>query len=49
VPNDVREDAVVAGYPAMEIGLWRRVSAAAHRLPELLRRVRRLEKALERD
>lgn len=49
VPNDVPEGQTVGGYPAMEVGLWRRVSAAVHKLPELLRRVRRLEKALERD
>ncbi len=47
VPNDVAPGAVVGGYPAMEVGLWRRVSAAVHKLPELLRRVRRLEKALD--
>ena len=47
VPNDVEPGAVVGGYPAMEVGLWRRVSAAVHKLPELLRRVRRLEKALD--
>lgn len=48
VPNDVAPGAVVGGYPAMEVGLWRRVSAAVQKLPELLRRVRRLEKALDR-
>lgn len=49
VPGDVADGQTVGGYPAMEVGLWRRVSAAVHKLPELLRRVRRLEKALERD
>lgn len=49
IPADVAEGTVVGGYPAMDVGLWRRVSAAVHKLPELLRRVRRLEKALERD
>jgi len=48
VPGDVPAEGVVGGYPAMEIGLWRRVSAAVRRLPELFRRVRRLEAALER-
>jgi UDP-3-O-[3-hydroxymyristoyl] glucosamine N-acyltransferase len=46
VPNDVEPGAVVGGYPAMDAALWRRVSAAVHRLPELLRRVRRLERGL---
>jgi len=46
VPNDVAAGATVAGYPATDIQVWRRVSAALPRLPELLRRVRRLEKVL---
>jgi UDP-3-O-[3-hydroxymyristoyl] glucosamine N-acyltransferase len=45
VPNDVPAGAVIGGYPAMDAALWRRVSAAVQRLPELLRRVRRLERA----
>ncbi|MDG2306017.1 MAG: UDP-3-O-(3-hydroxymyristoyl)glucosamine N-acyltransferase [Candidatus Binatia bacterium] len=49
VPGDVPEGAVMGGYPAMDVGLWRRVSAAARKLPELLRRVRRLERALGKD
>jgi UDP-3-O-[3-hydroxymyristoyl] glucosamine N-acyltransferase len=46
IPNDVPAGSTVGGYPAMEATLWRRVTAAAHRLPELLRRVRRLERAI---
>jgi UDP-3-O-[3-hydroxymyristoyl] glucosamine N-acyltransferase len=38
--------AIVGGSPAVEIGLWRRVCAASARLPELLRRVRRIEQHL---
>jgi UDP-3-O-[3-hydroxymyristoyl] glucosamine N-acyltransferase len=49
VPNSVAPGTTIGGYPAMEVGKWRRVSAAVLRLPELLRRVRRLEKALDRD
>ncbi len=44
VPNDVAPGAIVSGYPAMDIHAFRRVSAAVLKLPELLRRVRRLEK-----
>ncbi|MFM7143442.1 MAG: UDP-3-O-(3-hydroxymyristoyl)glucosamine N-acyltransferase, partial [Alphaproteobacteria bacterium] len=47
IPNDVAPGATVGGYPAMDAALWRRVSAAVHRLPELLRRVRRIERRLE--
>lgn len=39
----------VAGMPATEIALWRRMAAALLRLPELLRRVRRLEAAAGLD
>jgi UDP-3-O-[3-hydroxymyristoyl] glucosamine N-acyltransferase len=46
VPNDVAPGAIVGGYPAVDIHLWRRISAAVLRLPELLRRVRRIESAL---
>jgi len=49
IDNDVPAGAVIGGYPAMDVRLWRRVSAAAHRLPELLRRVRRLERRLPGD
>ena len=45
VPNDVPPGTTVGGYPAVEIHVWRRLSAALPRLPELLRRVRRLERA----
>jgi UDP-3-O-[3-hydroxymyristoyl] glucosamine N-acyltransferase len=46
LPNDVAPGAIVGGYPAVDIHLWRRISAAVLRLPELLRRVRRIEAAL---
>ncbi|MEO8603214.1 MAG: UDP-3-O-(3-hydroxymyristoyl)glucosamine N-acyltransferase [bacterium] len=45
--NSVAAGATVGGYPAMEMALWRRVVAATARLPELLRRVRRLERRLD--
>jgi UDP-3-O-[3-hydroxymyristoyl] glucosamine N-acyltransferase len=44
IPNDVPAGVTVGGYPSLEIHVWRRVSAALPRLPELLRRVRRLER-----
>jgi hypothetical protein len=37
----------MAGCPAVEIGVWRRYVAGWSRLPELLRRLRVLEKQLE--
>jgi UDP-3-O-[3-hydroxymyristoyl] glucosamine N-acyltransferase len=46
VPNSVAPGESVGGYPAVEIGRWRRAVAATARLAELLRRVRRLERRL---
>jgi len=46
VANSVAPGTTVGGYPATEIGRWRRVSAAVLQLPALLRRVRRIERAL---
>jgi len=45
VPNSVPAGRVVGGYPAVEVRRWRRASAALLRLPEMLQRVRRLERA----
>lgn len=47
IANDVAAGATMGGYPALDAGLWRRVSAAVQRLPELVRRVRRLERLVE--
>jgi UDP-3-O-[3-hydroxymyristoyl] glucosamine N-acyltransferase len=44
--NSVPAGAIVSGSPAMDVALWRRVVAATLRLPELLKRVRRLEQRL---
>lgn len=41
--------AAYGGIPAMEIRRWRRIMAALQRLPELVRRVRRVEQALGLD
>jgi UDP-3-O-[3-hydroxymyristoyl] glucosamine N-acyltransferase len=46
VPNSVQAGRVVGGYPAVDVSVWRRTSAALLRLPELLRRVRRLERRI---
>jgi len=46
IPNTVPANTVIGGYPAVEITTWRRYVAALPKLPELLRRVRRLERAL---
>lgn len=46
IDNDVPAGRVIGGYPEMDIRLWRRIAAAVQKLPELLRRVRRLERAL---
>jgi len=45
VPSSVPPGQTIGGYPAVEVTRWRRVSAALLRLPELLHRVRRLERA----
>jgi len=46
IDNDVARGSVIGGYPEMDIRLWRRIAAAVQRLPELFRRVRRLERAV---
>ncbi|MFN2428079.1 MAG: hypothetical protein ABR587_16715 [Candidatus Binatia bacterium] len=48
VVSDVEAGGTVGGFPAVDIALWRRAAAALLRLPELLRRVRRLEQAAGR-
>ena len=45
--RDVPDGGRVFGSPQMEERAWHRVTAALKKLPELLRRVRRLESALE--
>ena len=44
IPSHVADGVTVSGSPAVEIRLWRRQFAALLRLPELLHRVRSLEK-----
>ncbi len=49
VTSDVGPDLQILGYPHMERRLWGRVMVASKRLPELLRRVRELEKKIDTD
>jgi UDP-3-O-[3-hydroxymyristoyl] glucosamine N-acyltransferase len=46
VPNDVAPGAVVGGYPAVDIRTWRRAVAAWAQLPDLVRRLRKIERRL---
>ena len=46
--GDQPAGAKLAGVPAIEAGLWRRAVAAFSRLPEMLKRQRRIEKRLAR-
>jgi UDP-3-O-[3-hydroxymyristoyl] glucosamine N-acyltransferase len=47
IPNDVPAGALVSGYPAIENRAWLKASAVFAKLPELLKRVRELERKLE--
>lgn len=44
--NSVAAGIAVGGTPAVDIALWRRMVAASARLPDLLRRMRRVEQRL---
>jgi UDP-3-O-[3-hydroxymyristoyl] glucosamine N-acyltransferase len=46
VTTDVEAGTTVGGFPAIDIRIWRRMTAALPRLPELLRRARRIEARL---
>lgn len=46
IAGDVESQTVVSGSPARPHALWKRIEAALNRLPELLRRVRKLESAV---
>lgn len=46
VKNDLPPGGSYGGYPAIEISRWRRLIAASLALPDLLRRLRRVERAL---
>lgn len=44
IPNDVAAGAVVSGYPAMDNRGWLKMVASLTRVPELIKKVRELEK-----
>jgi UDP-3-O-[3-hydroxymyristoyl] glucosamine N-acyltransferase len=46
IHQDIPAGGVYSGYPAMESRLWRRVTVSMSRLPEVFRRLRRLERAV---
>jgi UDP-3-O-[3-hydroxymyristoyl] glucosamine N-acyltransferase len=46
IAADVNAGEILSGSPARPHGLWKRIEAALPRLPELLRRVKRLEEHL---
>ncbi len=46
IPRDVPANSVIGGYPAVNIRSWRRYSAVLPKLPEILRRLRRIEQAV---
>ncbi len=47
VSQDVKAGEVLSGSPARPHSLWKRIEASLPRLPELLRRVKRIEERLE--
>jgi UDP-3-O-[3-hydroxymyristoyl] glucosamine N-acyltransferase len=49
VHNELEEDALVGGSPAIELRVFRRMVAAEPRLPEILRRLRALEQKSMRE
>ena len=48
IGGDVEKGGVISGSPAFDAGLWRRAITAFPKLPELLKRVRQLERRLEK-
>lgn len=48
VHNNLKEGAIVGGYPAIDAKQWGRACAVFNRLPEIQKEVRRLRKEVER-
>lgn len=49
IHRDIPAGSVYGGYPAMEARRWRRVTMSVPRLPQLFRRLRRVERHLDLD
>jgi UDP-3-O-[3-hydroxymyristoyl] glucosamine N-acyltransferase len=47
ITQSIPKGKVIAGYPAVDVDIWRRYVTQLKNLPELSKRVRRLERALE--
>jgi UDP-3-O-[3-hydroxymyristoyl] glucosamine N-acyltransferase len=47
ITHSVPNGKVIAGYPAVDVDIWRRYITQLKNLPELSKRVRRLERVLE--
>jgi UDP-3-O-[3-hydroxymyristoyl] glucosamine N-acyltransferase len=47
ITQSIPKGKVIAGYPAVDVDVWRRYVTQLKNLPELSKRVRRLERALE--
>jgi UDP-3-O-[3-hydroxymyristoyl] glucosamine N-acyltransferase len=47
VSNNVASGSIVSGSPSRPIAMWRRIEASLNRLPDLLKRVREIEKQLD--
>jgi len=48
IPNDVKPNSIISGYPAIDHDLWVKCSAAFARLPEMYATYRKVRKFLEK-
>lgn len=46
VASNIQANSIIAGYPEVEIRLWRRIQASLSRLPELIKDVREIKEKL---
>ncbi len=46
VASNIPPNSIIAGYPEMEIRMWRRVQASLSRLPEIVREIREIKEKL---
>ncbi len=47
IPNSVEKGKMISGYPAIDSAEWRRAVAAFSKTPDLIKRVRKLERHIE--